>query len=179
MSRDERYETRDRHYGVWHRVRSIARFLTRRDAASLTMVDLDSVLFAEHDYPTKLPLCLVEVGRDIGQEKPAGVIRRLAELADIPAYVALYTPSNDPNPASPNWPDIESFRVQRLWPVPEPGWRVLTPDQWARALVRIRGWQLGRFKVQEAANDPLWEGHQEQRDLFEGSNDGLWEYSRV
>ena len=149
----ERYPTRDRHYGVWHRARSIARFLDPRHARSLAMADLDSVLFAEYHYPDKLPLCLVEVGRDIGQEKPAGVIRKLAELADIPAFVALYTPANDANPASPDWPDIERFRVRRLWPCPERSWRTLTPDQWARALVRIRGWQLRRFEVQEAAND--------------------------
>lgn len=151
--REERYTQRDRHYGVWHRVRSIARFLADSDARSLTMQDLDSVLFTEYHYPDKLPLCLVEVGRDIGQEKPAGMIRKRAELADIPAFVALYTPANDGNPASPDWPDIARFRVQRLWPCPEHSWRTLTPDQWARALVQIRGWQLRRFEVREAAND--------------------------
>lgn len=153
MSQDERFETRDRHYGVWHRVKSIARFLGARQAAELTMVDVDSVLFAEHDYPTKLPLCLVEVGRDIGQEKPAGVIRKLAQLAGIPAYVCLYTPANEPNPANANWPDIASVRVQRIHPHPEDGWRQLTPAEWAQALVKIRGWQLKRFEVQRAAND--------------------------
>lgn len=117
------------------------------------MLDLDSVLFAEHDYPTKIPLALIEVGRDIGQEKPAGVIRKLAELAGVPAYVALYSLANDPNPASPDWPDIESFRVRRLWPRPEGSWRTLTPQQWASALVRIRAWQLRRIEVKEAAND--------------------------
>ncbi len=151
---EERYQHRDRHYGIWHRVRSIARFLGDRDARSLTMADLDSVLFAESDYPTKWPLCLVEVARDIGQEKPAGVIRKLAELADVPAYVALYTPATTPNPANPSWPDIERFRVQRLWPKPEAAWRTLTPGEWASALVRIRGWQLRRFEVKAAANDP-------------------------
>jgi len=156
MSREERFETRERSYGLWHRVKSIARFIGTRQAEELAMVDLDSVLFAEHDYPTKLPLCLVEVGRDIGQEKPAGVIRKLAQLADVPAYVCLYTPSNDPNPASPNWPDIEGVRIKRLHPHEEEGWRELTPAEWARALVQIRGWQLRRFKVQEASNDPTY-----------------------
>jgi len=153
---EERYPQRDRHYGVWHRVNSIARFLTDSDARSLTMQDLDSVLFTEYHYPDKLPLCLVEVARDIGQEKPAGVIRKLAELADLPAYVALYSPANDANPASPDWPDIERFRVRRLWPCPERSWRTLTPDQWAKALVQIRGWQLRRFQVQQAANDETY-----------------------
>lgn len=154
--REERFGTRDRHYGVWHRVKSIARFLDPRQANALTMADLDSVLFAEYNYPDKLPLCLVEVARDIGQDKPAGVIRKLAQLADVPGYVVLYTPANEPNPASPDWPDIESFRVQRVHPHPETSWRTLKPAQWAQALVQIRGWQLRRFKVQEAANDPTY-----------------------
>jgi len=120
------------------------------------MADLDSVLFAEYDYPNKLPLCLVEVARDIGQEKPAGVTQNLARLAGIPAYVALYSHSGDPNPSNTNWPDIEQFRVKRLWPKPEEGWRTLTPVDWARALVQIRGWQLARFDVGEAANDEIY-----------------------
>lgn len=150
---EERFGMRDRHYGVWHRVKSIARFIDVRQANALTMADLDSVLFAEYNYPDKLPLCLVEVARDIGQDKPAGVIRKLAQFADVPGYVVLYTPANEPNPASPDWPDIESFRVQRVHPHPEATWRTLRPEQWAQALVQIRGWQLRRFEAQQAAND--------------------------
>jgi len=151
--RIERYETRDRAYGIWHRAPSIRRFLEVDQAESLTMVDLDSVVFTEYDHGGKVPLALVEVAQDIGQEKPAGVMQRLAQLADVPAYVALYTPAPEANPTNPNWSDIESFRVRRLWPKPEKDWRVLTPGQWAKALVQIRGWQLRRFKVQQAAND--------------------------
>jgi hypothetical protein len=152
----ERYQTRDRSYGIWHRVKSIARFLEPRQAHALTMADLDSVLFAEYDYPNKLPLCLVEVAQDIGQEKPAGVIQNLAKLADIPAFVALYTHAEHPNPSNANWPDIARFRIKRIWPHPEDSWRTLKPDEWAKALVQIRGWQLRRFQVQEAANDPQY-----------------------
>ena len=152
----ERYTTRDRSYGIWHRVKSIGRFLGTKQAGSLTKADLDSVLFAEYDYPNKLPLCLIEVGRDIGQDKPAGVIQNLAKLAGIPAYVALYTHSEYPNPSNENWPDIEQFRIRRIWPKPEESWRTLTPDEWAKALVQIRGWQLRRFHVQEAANDSTY-----------------------
>ncbi|MCA8051312.1 MULTISPECIES: hypothetical protein [Burkholderia] len=151
--RTERYEIRDRAYGAWHRAPSISRFLSASHAESLTMVDLDSVLFAEYDNTGKIPLALVEVARDIGQEKPAGVMQHLARLANVPAYVALYTPAPTTNPCNPNWDDIESFRVRRMWPRPEDGWRVLTPGQWARALVQIRGWQMRRFEVRGAAND--------------------------
>ena len=152
----ERYSTRDRSYGIWHRSRSINRFLTKQQAGSMTMADLDSVLFTEYDYPNKLPLCLVEVARDIGQEKSTGVIHGLARMARIPAYVALYTHSDYPNPSNTNWPDIDRFRIKRVWPHPEPSWRTLSPDQWAKALVQIRGWQLRRFEVQDAANDSTY-----------------------
>ena len=153
----ERFATRDRSYGIWHRSKSISRFLSSPQANSLTMADLDSVLFTEYHYPNKIPLCLVEVAMDIGQDKPAGVIRNLARMADIPAFVALYSHSDDPNPANPNWQDIREFRVQRVWPHPETRWRTLSPNQWAKALVQIRGWQLRRFEVQEAANDPVYD----------------------
>jgi hypothetical protein len=149
----ECFEVRDRSYGIWHRVKSIARFLDPREASSLTMADLDSVLFAEYNYPDKLPLCLIEVARDVVQEKSASVIRNLARLAGIPAYIALYTHADRPNPSNTRWPDIARFRIKRAWPQPEKSWRTLTPDEWAQALVQIRGWQLRRFQTQEAAND--------------------------
>ncbi|MFT4063356.1 hypothetical protein [Paraburkholderia sp.] len=120
------------------------------------MVDLDSVLFTEYDNARKVPLALVEVARDIGQEKPAGVMQQLAQLANVPAYVALYTPAPEANPANPNWSDIKSFRVKRMWPRPERGWRILTPVQWAQALVQIRGWQLRRFEVRAPANEDYY-----------------------
>jgi hypothetical protein len=151
--RTERYDTRDRAYGVWHRARSIGRYLSTNEAESLTMADLDSVLFTEYDHGGKTPLALVEVARDIGQEKPTGVLQQLARLADVPAYVALYTPSTISNPTAPNWDDIKSFRIKRLWPRPEPSWRILSPGEWARALVQIRGWQMRRFETRAAAND--------------------------
>ena len=110
---------RDRAYGVWHRPQSINRFFGRRQAQSLTMADLDSVLFVQYGYSKKLPLALVEVAQDIGQEKPTGVIRELAKMSNLPAFVALYTPTRKPNPASPAWHDIDGFRVKRVWPKPE------------------------------------------------------------
>jgi len=152
----ERFPLRDRSYGIWHRAPSIRRFLSDSQAEALTMVDLDSVLYTEYDDRGKVPLALVEVAQDIGQEKPTGVIRGLAQLADVPAYVALYTPSALANPSNPNWSDIESFRVRRLWPHPEERWRVLTPGEWAQALVQIRGWKMRRFAQREAANDPRY-----------------------
>ncbi|WP_416268813.1 hypothetical protein SD235_04800 [Burkholderia cepacia] len=156
--RIERHFLRDRTYGNWHRAPSIIRFLPARDAEGMTMVDLDSVLFVEHDPEQKIPLCLVEAARDIGQTtKPTGVIRALAERANLPAFVVLYQPAAFPNPANQNWDDVASFRVMRIWPRPERTWRVLTPEQWAHALVAIRGWQLRRASMQTPANDPSFD----------------------
>lgn len=153
---EEQYLIRDRAYGVWHRSRSIGRYVGRRQAQSMTMADLDSVLFVEYGYSNKLPLALVEVARDIGQEKPVGVIRELAKMANLPAFVSLYTPASCANPTSPAWHDIDAFRVKRVWPRPEPNWRMLTPAEWAKALVQIRDWQLRRFSSQLAANDAVY-----------------------
>jgi hypothetical protein len=153
----ERYPTRDRSYGIWHRLRSIARFLDPRQAASMTMVDLDSVLFCEYDHTGKIPLCLVECARDIGQTtKPSGVVLNLARMAGVAAYVCLYSHADRPSPSNPDWPDIDHFRIRRLWPHPEEEWRTLSPSEWAAALVQIRAWQLRRFQVQAAANDPIF-----------------------
>jgi hypothetical protein len=152
----ERYTTRDRSYGVWHRVRSIARFLGPRKACGLAMADLDSILFAEYNYPDKLPLCLIEAATDVGQEKSAGMVRNLARMAGIPAYIALYTPATHANPSNQDWPDIAHFRIKRIWPSPEPAWRTLSPSEWAQALVQIRDWQLRRFHAAEAANDSTY-----------------------
>ena len=147
----ERFEVRDLSYSAWHRPESVGRFV--KASRALTMLDLDSVLFSEYAPGNRMPLALIEVAKDVGQEKVADVTRHLAELAGLPAYVALYRTAANANPANPQWPDINQFRVKRLWPTPEPGWRVLTPQQWADALVQIRGWQLKRFEVRDAAND--------------------------
>lgn len=151
--RAERYLARDRSYGAWHRVASIQRFMKPEHAYSLTMADLDSVMFAEYNHASKLPLCLVEVAVDVGQEKPTGILSCLAQRADIPAYVALYSHAAATNPADSNWPDIASFRIKRVWPAPERRWRHISPNEWASALVQIRSWQLRKYLRQDAAND--------------------------
>jgi hypothetical protein len=153
---EEQHLIRDRAYGVWHRSRSISRYIGRREAQSLTMADLDSVLFVEYGYSNNLPLALVEVAQDIGQEKPTGVIRELAKMAKLPAFVALYTPAPRANPVSPAWHDIDGFRVKRVWPKPEAKWRTLSPGEWANALVQIRDWQFRRFVSEAAANDGVY-----------------------
>jgi hypothetical protein len=50
------------------------------------MSDLDCVLFIEYGYANKLPLALVEVAQDIGQEKPTGVIPELAKMSNLRSW---------------------------------------------------------------------------------------------
>jgi len=151
---EERFGTRERTYSAWHRRGSVRRFVGIDRAQLLSMIDLDGALYVEFDHEDKEPLALIEVARDVGQRyKAATVVRRLAKRARLPAYLVLYRLSATPNPADPAHPDIDAFRVRRLWPKPESDFRALSPDQWARGLIEIRAWaacQLDR----EAANDP-------------------------
>lgn len=149
----ERYATRDKAYSAWHRMPSVKRFVGTERACRLSMIDLDGALYVEHDDQTSEPLALVETALDVGQaSKAATVTARLAAKAGIPAYVVLYQVGLHPNPADKRYPDIRAFRVQRVWPSPERGWRILTPTEWAAALLQIRDWAALRFDIQ-ASND--------------------------
>lgn len=161
---EERWGERDLSYSAWHRVRSIARYVGVEAAQSLKMVDQDATLYLELDDATREPLALVEVAIDTGQgEKPASSMARLAQRANLPAFVVLYKRANNPNPADRRQFDIERFRVRRIWPHPEQSWRILKPEEWAKALLQIRSWSAAKL---EAANDPVWTPIPEQRELF-------------
>jgi hypothetical protein len=148
---EEKYFDRDRSYSAWHRRRSISRFVGIEAAQTLSMIDLDMVLYVEYDDATREPLCLVETARDVGQrEKPCSVTVRLARRAKLPAYLVLYECALEPNPADVEAPDIQGFRVKRVWPSPEGDWRNLSPDEWASALVRIRNWQARKVDQEQA-----------------------------
>lgn len=153
---EERFSTRDRTYSAWHRRLSTRRFVGIEKAQLLSMIDLDGALFCEFDGATSEPLALIETALDRGQSrKVATVTRRLAERARLPAYVVLYHPAGYCNPADPSQPDIDGFRVRRLWPCPEPTWRALNPLEWAEALLQIREWAAMRADA-EAANEPQY-----------------------
>jgi hypothetical protein len=167
VSQQERFGVRDLSYSAWHRVGSIQRFVGWEAAQLLSMVDADCLLFLEYAAGDKAPVALAEVGCDVGQDfKPATAILQLARRAKIPAYLLLYERAAAANPADPRWPDLAGFRVKRLWPRTERGWRRLTPGEWAVALLQIRAWSARRLNV-EAANDPHWEPRQEQQRLVE------------
>lgn len=165
---EERFGVRDLAYGAWHRTASIARYIGWEQAQLLSMCDADSVLWLEYAHHGKEPLVLIEAALDVGQvAKPATAITRLAKRARLPAYLVLYSRALGNNPADQRWRDIRSFRVRRLWPRAELGWRELKPAEFARALIRIRAWSARRLDL-EAANDPYYEGLPDQQRLFDG-----------
>ncbi|WP_374515587.1 hypothetical protein [Niveibacterium sp.] len=153
---EELYASRDRAYSAWHRRLSTRRYVGIERAARLSMIDLDGALFVEYDDETREPLALIETARDVGQRrKVSTVTARLAMRAHVPAYCVLYRLAMHPNPADPTSQDIDQFRVKRIWPRPDPEWRILSPNAWAHALLSVRDWSSSRLD-QQAANDPQW-----------------------
>ena len=154
--KEETYGTRDRAYSAWHRRGSTRRYVGIDRAQLLAMIDLDAALYVEYDSGTKEPLALIETALDVGQpHKSATVTKRLAMRCGVPCYCVLYMPASNANPVDSRWRDIQRFRVRRMWPSPEKGWRVLTPQEWANALVKIRAWAAKRLDI-EAANDEMY-----------------------
>ncbi len=158
MSQEERFNTRDRAYSAWHRRLSTRRFVGIEKAQLLAMIDLDASLYVEYDDKTKEPIALIETAMDRGQSfKTATVTRKLAERADLPCFVVLYKLSEKPNPADPQWKDISSFRVMRLYPNQEKCWRELKPNEWANVLVEMRKWSSKKlddlYCIQKQANN--------------------------
>ena len=146
MSQEEIYNTRDRTYSAWHRRLSTGRYVGIERAQLLAMIDLDASIYVEYDDGTKEPLALIETAKDVGQKyKTASVTLNLAKRASLPCFVLLYKISDNKNPYDKNWHDIASFRVKRLWPFFEKDWRILSPDQWAKTLLRMRDWQARKL----------------------------------
>lgn len=146
MSQEERYGSRDMAYSAWHRRNSTRRFIGIENAQLLAMIDADVMLWVEYDDRTRDPLALVETAIDVGQTyKSATVMKKLAArcVPPIMAFIVLYKHASVQNPADPKWPDIESFRVRRVWPEldgRESQWVDFTPQGWAEALLKIRMW---------------------------------------
>lgn len=141
MSQEERFNTRNRSYSAWHRRLSTRRFVGIECAQTLAMIDLDASLYVEYDDGTKEPLALIETARDVGQDyKTATVTKNLARRCKptIRAYCLLYRESERANPADPKFQDIAGFRIRRIWPEPETGWKLFSPAEWAQYLVKLR-----------------------------------------
>lgn len=141
MAQEELFGSRNRAYSAWHRRQSTRRFVGIERAQTLAMIDLDASLYVEYDDGTKEPLALIETAVDRGQSiKPATVTRKLAERANLPAYVLLYKEAKTRNPADSFYNDIEAFRYRRICPKPHHSWHCCSPDEWARHLVALREW---------------------------------------
>lgn len=148
MSQEERFGTRDRSYSAWHRRKSIGRYVGIERAQTLAMIDLDASLYVEYDDGSKEPLALIETAADVGQEwKPSTVTKKLAQrcVPVLPAYVLLYKRSATPNPADPNFGDIESFRVRRIHPREQFAFVTLSAKEWAEKLVVLRNFSAAKI----------------------------------
>jgi hypothetical protein len=145
MAQEEKTGQRNLAYSIWHRRRSTARFVGDELARELAMIDVDASLYVEYHDGTKDPIALIETALDVGKDyKCATVTKNLARRCQPPlwAYVLLYTLSGTMNPADDRYPDIASFRVKRIWPETwqDPGWRRVTPEEWAKNLLKLRRW---------------------------------------
>ena len=136
---DEQNFRRYATYSMWHRWRSVLRFIGNPDTArALGMIDLDNAIWIEWRKGAHEPLALIEVARDDDSEKPYYVLARFGELAGLPAYVVRYQLAGRPNEAYPAVEDISRFRVRRVWPNLERGYREYTPGEYALWLVQLR-----------------------------------------
>ena len=145
MPQEEKYGNRRLTYSAWHRSASTRRFVGSQTRA-LAMIDLDHILWIEYEDTTKWPLALIEEAEDVGQDqKPSTVTENLATMARLPALVVLWKPGSESNPADPQWPDIEGFRVKRICPGPRMGWRIMTPEEYAQMLLRMRTYRVDKL----------------------------------
>lgn len=139
MPQEEQTGFRNGAYSAWHRTNSIARFLPGDVTLSLAMIDVDIVLFVEYDDVTKIPIMLIETSVDKGQSiKPATVTLELARMAGILAFCVLYELSDAQNPFDATCKDIKKFRVRQLFPSLKNEFTILSPQEWAEWLVRLR-----------------------------------------
>ena len=122
------------------------------------MIDMDAALYVEYDNGSWEPLALIEAAIDIGQDKKVSVVtKNLARrcLPMMPAYTLLYEISGNPNPASLDALDIERFRVRRIWPEPETEWEILSPQEWAERLIKLREWSARQHFMIARSGDRL------------------------
>jgi hypothetical protein len=145
---DEKYGFRNRSYSAWHRTNSLSRFLPREIAETIHMIDSDGILWWEFDHRTSRPLAFVETAIYRGErqmKKQTIVTATVGEMSHLPAYLVLYSLADRPNPFDPGCQDIDLFRVCRKYPDPDENCQILTPQEYAQRLIRMRnfGFRLG------------------------------------
>jgi len=114
----ERYNERDLTFSGWHRTLH----------AFLPMQDLDCVEYCHRCY---VPLALVELALDVGQEKKKFTkpLIKLAERARVPAYLAFYTKDEKEK--------VKAISIRRLYPQKTKD-IILTPAQYELFLKMLR-----------------------------------------
>ncbi len=166
MAQTERTGQRDLSYSIWHRSKSIGRFLDGLDsdrhrprvsegpwceypdnykrniADQMGMIDIDFVLHHGKHFTDRKPVALIETARTFYEtvsDKKATMTRLLGEAAKIPVFVVLYQCSEvHRNPADMQYPDIDWFFVRPYWPVQQDRYFQMTPRQYAWFLVSLR-----------------------------------------
>ena len=122
VSDEEKYGYRDLTYSKWHRPKS---GWLKHD---ITYIDLDACEYCHSCYE---PLALIETAMDVDQsEKSVIVTRRLAEKANLPAYLVFYRISAPGN--------IDRFRVRQIFPRSDKEIELMmTPQEYALFLTSI------------------------------------------
>ena len=143
MSRDERYGTRDLTFSRWHRYALPDR---------VTAIDLDMIEYCQR---CRMPLCLIETARDVGQPgKSTIVMSELARAANVVAICVLYTPDGTVCRCERRSRDtqcshgIGQVRFRRVYPLDEPfeiwqpfelaAWLTLCHDNHEQIACRLR-----------------------------------------
>ncbi len=141
----EIYGERDLSFSAWHRRDSIKRFIDKKDAEKLSMIDLDSAVFIEWEDQFKEPIAIIEAARDNGQYKHAWIIKRLAQKADIYGILLLYKLSKNKNPVDTRYYDIDGFKIKILHPKVDNDFIYYTPLEWAKSLVELRNFAKNKM----------------------------------
>lgn len=102
-------------YSEWHRI-----------YAGIAMIDIDQVEACKN---CKEPLLLVEAAYDDGKyNKAYRTTQRLAQRADLPAYLLYWTRKN----GHMTW-----FKIRKIAPKETSTLTQITPSQWLRVLFMI------------------------------------------
>lgn len=129
----------DKVFSRWHRTLP----------ALAACIDIDMV---EYCARCREPLAFIETAKDVGQDiKPVTVLRRIAERADIPAFVLLMTFSEEAHLRGDDANAILRFRARRFWPPPETDWRTWTPQECAAFIVGLRSGHVCASDVRRRA----------------------------
>lgn len=156
MSDRDRTCWRDPLYSWWHRPDNVRRYLDRRAAWRLGLIDIDGCEYCRYCYQ---PLALIETQISENTPKAANVMRNLALLTEsIPAFSVSVVPGHDSYERLTPQRDeclragralkkavdelgddpIELFRVRQLAPVHETSVRDMNPQVFAYFLHSFR-----------------------------------------